>query len=39
VAGEKRVRQWLSDKITLQLGKRIMPVSDLIEQIERKMGE
>jgi chromosomal replication initiator protein len=39
VAGEKRVRQWLADKITLQLGKRIMPVSDMIEQIERKLGE
>lgn len=39
VAGEKRVRQWLADKITLQLGKRIMPVADIIEQIERKLGE
>ena len=39
VAGEKRVRQWLTDKITLQLGKRIMPVADIIEQIERKLGE
>jgi chromosomal replication initiator protein len=38
VAGEKRVRQWLADKITLQLGKRIMPVADIIEQIERKLG-
>jgi chromosomal replication initiator protein len=38
VAGEKRVRQWLADKITLQLGKRIMPVSEIIEQIERKLG-
>lgn len=37
VAGEKRVRQWLADKITLQLGKRIMPVGDIIEQIERKL--
>jgi chromosomal replication initiator protein len=37
VAGEKRVRQWLADKITLQLGKRIMPVADIIEQIERKL--
>lgn len=39
VAGEKRVRQWLADKVTLQLGKRIMPVADIIEQIERKLGE
>ena len=38
VAGEKRVRQWLTDKITLQLGTRIMPVSEIIEQIERKLG-
>ena len=26
-----------TDKITLQLGKRIMPVSEIIEQIERKL--
>src|SRR5207253_7541199 len=39
VAGEKRVRQWLNDKITLQLGKRIMPVGEIIEQVERKLGE
>ncbi|MBI2806315.1 MAG: ATP-binding protein [Planctomycetes bacterium] len=39
VAGEKRVRQWLADNITLQLGKRIMPVRDIVEQIERKLGE
>jgi chromosomal replication initiator protein len=39
VAGEKRVRQWLADNVTLQLGKRIMPVRDIIEQIERKLGE
>jgi chromosomal replication initiator protein len=39
VAGEKRVRQWLADNITLQLGKRIMPVADIVEQIERKLGD
>jgi chromosomal replication initiator protein len=39
VAGEKRVRQWLADNITLQLGKRIMPVRDLLEQIERQLGD
>ena len=39
VAAEKRVRQWLKDNITLQLGKRTMPVCDIIEQIERKLGE
>jgi hypothetical protein len=39
VAGEKRVRQWLADNITLQLGKRVMPVGDILEQIERKLGD
>ena len=39
VAAEKRVRQWLADKITLQLGKRVTAVADVIEQIERKLGE
>jgi chromosomal replication initiator protein len=39
VAGEKRVRQWLADNVTLQLGKRIMPVPDILEQIERKLGD
>jgi chromosomal replication initiator protein len=39
VAGEKRVRQWLADNITLQLGKRTMPVRDILEQIERQLGE
>jgi chromosomal replication initiator protein len=39
VAGEKRVRQWLADNITLQLGKRIMPMADILEQIERKLGD
>ncbi|MSQ94356.1 MAG: AAA family ATPase [Gemmataceae bacterium] len=38
VAGEKRVRQWLAGNLTLQLGKRIMPVGDIIEQIERQLG-
>lgn len=39
VAGEKRVREWLTDNRTLQLGKRIMPVGEIIEQIERALGE
>jgi chromosomal replication initiator protein len=39
VAGEKKVRQWLADNITLQLGKRILPVREIVEQIERKLGE
>ena len=39
VAGEKKVRQWLADNITLQLGKRILPVREMVEQIERKLGE
>lgn len=39
VTGEKKVRQWLKDNITLQLGKRIMPVREIVEQIERKLGE
>ncbi len=39
VAGEKKVRGWLRDNITLQLGKRIMPVREIVEQIERKLGE
>jgi chromosomal replication initiator protein len=39
VAAEKRVREWLKGNLTLQLGKRTMPVSDIIEQIERKLGE
>jgi chromosomal replication initiator protein len=37
VAGEKKVREWLKDNITLQLGKRIMPVREIVEQIERKL--
>lgn len=37
VAGEKRVRQWLKENITLQLGKRIMPARDLVDEIERKL--
>jgi chromosomal replication initiator protein len=39
VAGEKRVRKWLADNITLQLGKRMMRVGDIVEQIERKLGD
>ena len=35
VAAEKKARQWLKDNITLQLGKRILPVRDIVEQIER----
>jgi chromosomal replication initiator protein len=35
VAGEKKVRMWLKDNITLQLGKRIMPVREIVEQLER----
>jgi chromosomal replication initiator protein len=37
VANEKKVRQWLADNITLQLGKRLMPVREIVEQIERKL--
>jgi chromosomal replication initiator protein len=37
VAAEKKVRQWLKDNITLQLGKRIMPVREIVEQIERAL--
>jgi chromosomal replication initiator protein len=39
VAGEKKVRDWLQSNITLQLGKRILPVRDIVEQIERLIGE
>jgi chromosomal replication initiator protein len=39
VAGEKKARQWMQDNITLQLGKRIMPVRDIVERIERLLGE
>jgi chromosomal replication initiator protein len=39
VAAEKKVRDWLADNRTLQLGKRIMPVADIIEPNERKLGE
>jgi chromosomal replication initiator protein len=39
VAGEKKVRQWLADNITLQLGNRILPVREIVEQIERRLGE
>jgi chromosomal replication initiator protein len=38
VASEKKVRDWLKSNITLQLGKRIMPVRDIVEQIERQIG-
>ncbi len=39
VAGEKKVRQWLKDNITLQLGKRIMPAREIVEQVERRLDE
>jgi chromosomal replication initiator protein len=35
VAAEKKARQWLKNNITLQLGKRTLPVRDIVEQIER----
>jgi chromosomal replication initiator protein len=35
VAAEKKVRQWLKDNITMQLGKRVLPVRDILEQVER----
>jgi chromosomal replication initiator protein len=38
VAGEKKVRQWLEDNITLQLGKRILPARDILAQIERVLS-
>jgi len=39
VAGEKKVRQWLQDNIMLQLGKRISPAREIVEQIERKLTD
>lgn len=39
VAAEKKARQWLADNITLQLGKRVMPVRDIVEQIERALAD
>ena len=31
-------RQWLADNITLQLGKRILPVCEIVAQIERQLA-
>jgi chromosomal replication initiator protein len=37
VAAEKKVRQWLSDNMALNLSGREIPVRDLIERIEREL--
>jgi chromosomal replication initiator protein len=37
VAGEKKVRDWLKDNANLQLGRRLVPVRDVIERIEREL--
>lgn len=37
VAGEKKVRQWLTDGGMLQLGQRAVPVRDLVERVERAL--
>ncbi len=39
VAAEKKVRDWLKTNLTLQLGTRTMPVRDIVERIERLLGE
>ena len=39
VAAEKKVQQWLRDNITLQLGKCIVPVRDMVEKIERMLAQ
>jgi chromosomal replication initiator protein len=39
VAGEKRVRQWLAANATLQVGAQPVPVRDLLERIERHLGQ
>lgn len=39
VAAEKKVQQWLRDNITLQLGKSIVPVRDMVEKIERMLAQ
>jgi chromosomal replication initiator protein len=40
VAGEKKVRQWLTENQALTLGgQRPIAVRDLIERIEREMGQ
>jgi chromosomal replication initiator protein len=38
VAGEKKVRQWLADRASLTIGKRSLPVCDLVERIERVLS-
>ena len=37
VAGERKVREWLKDNANLQLGRRPVPVRDIIERIEREL--
>jgi chromosomal replication initiator protein len=37
VAGDKKVRDWLKDNANLQLGRRLVPVRDIIERIEREL--
>ena len=37
VAAEKKVRTWIQDDGTLQLGERPMPVRDLVERVEREL--
>lgn len=37
VAGEKKVRGWLKDNVSLQLGQRQVSVRDLVERIEREL--
>jgi chromosomal replication initiator protein len=40
VAGEKQVRQWLADNASLSLeGSHPLPVRDLLERIERELGQ
>jgi chromosomal replication initiator protein len=38
VASEKKVRQWLADNTALTLGKRALPIRDLLEKIERVLN-
>jgi len=35
VAAEKKVRVWMQTNLSMQLGKRIMPIRDIVERIER----
>ncbi len=39
VAAEKKVQQWLRDNITLQLGKSIIAVREIVEKIERMLAQ